>query len=76
MIFTISNVGDAKECYISRDSPNLATNIRPDKRSVDWAKRFEYWFITGVAICVCNSIVFTVSTIAKLKANASVHATF
>ena len=74
LIFTISNVGDAEECYISKGDPNLASRFKQGPDSVNWAKRFEFWFLAGVVISILNAVIFTVSTVAKLKGDKKTYA--
>ena len=74
LIFTISNVGDAEECYIVANNPNLASRFKQGPNSVNWAKRFEFWFLAGVIISILNAITFTASTLAKLKGDKKTYA--
>ena len=76
LVFTISNVGDPKVCYISAENPNEATAFKPSTEAIDWAKRFEYWFIAGIAISAMNGLIFTCSTVSKLRKDKKGHACF
>ena len=67
LVFTISNVGDPKECYISSDDKKVATQFKPSPNAIDYAKRFEYWFIAGVVLSGFNLILYTGSGIGKMK---------
>ena len=64
--FTVDNVGDPSECYISSTDARTATRFKPSPDSVDWAKRFEYWFVAGTAISIANALIYTASTMSKL----------
>ena len=66
LVFTISNVGDPEECYISNDDDKVATQFKPSPDAIDWAKRFENWFIAGVVISGFNLIIYTGSGIGKM----------
>ena len=76
LVFTISNVGDPQECYISPVNPNEASKFKPSPEATDWAKRFELWFITGIIISALNGLVYTCNTISKLRKDKAGHAIF
>ena len=74
LVFTVSNVGDPEECHVLSTESQQATRFKPSPDSIDWAKRFEYWFIAGTAISLVNAFIYTSSVMSKIDDKPKCHA--